>query len=755
MSNYFTQFIPFLGKNGPTQNSNPYISDETAGSSPQIQYITIFNPEFVTNDRAESSDELFKQILCFISPKHGQPEVPEEQRIEQLKIVGLVRGVNSFASSFSNNSKTENEVTIIKSSKSSILLFNLEGNFYLACSIALAVQKNKTNFVNQQLIKLIEQAHNYFTLTNTSLANMLDKYSMDILEMSLTEFWLDFMSSYNKQYYTIPPGLAWPNSLNYKGFLGLLPPPAFAIKRTYKRSSLSFNYTVKAEIDSLIQGEYNSSTEVKIPKGIIVSYFNKSNPKKYGLMYMNTVYDKEIEKEKVSKNSLIDIYNWLEYHDYHGKMDTANLTSISSSGSFATNLDQPELQPDVSPTADGEYRSIRELTSSALDMLHPVNVTNNLVISPLNYTVNSMISIGGQIKNIGNRSDIPPEPEESVANGWFSIPPILKSLTLGTLADQTETQIPNEGEESDNEEDEYTGEYLIGAKMDSTTGQKIIHRKLVYLKTNCRDDENNIYEKEREYSLVIFAKDDVYITLVYDSSNPQIDQINFYEALAEDTLIPAIEEITATTMSGSLMTGSIGSLRSLKGLLAIDDLDSDFFFVVYDSVEGSIKSSLPFLPNIKWDPEDAASRSVIRYQSAMHYLHDQLSSIFLMQSNKDFFHNNSMNEYFHKFTSNKQNDWMFYYIRHKGKYIIVIKNHNHNAKAAKKKSAVNNPKRQSAIPSPITVASDASNHTGVANQGIINRITDGVADYAHLGFLDNLGDDVKYWLAGLTQNGDT
>ena len=65
-------------------------------------------------------------------------------------------------------------------------------------------------------------------------------------------------------------------------------------------------------------------------------------------------------------------------------------------------------------------------------------------------------------------------------------------------------------------------------------------------------------------------------------------------------------------------------------------------------------------------------------------------------------------------------------MKYQEKYIIIIKNH---SKLAKKRKQQNIPD----IP-----------------PSLLAQITNGVYDYAPLGFLDNLGDDIKVWLEKLT-----
>lgn len=118
------------------------------------------------------------------------------------------------------------------------------------------------------------------------------------------------------------------------------------------------------------------------------------------------------------------------------------------------------------------------------------------------------------------------------------------------------------------------------------------------------------------------------------------------------------------------------------------------------------------------------SDTLTKYQlTALYYLHDQLSNIF-----QPTFFENQLHEFFHKFTSNKLNDWMFYYIKYQDKYIIIMKNKSKNTT-----STLTNNQLSASVPPTI-------------ERSIVNRISEGVLDYAKLGFLENLGDDVKYWL---------
>lgn len=701
MSNYFSQFIPHLGSDS---EANVYLSNGLNNSVPKIQYITIFNPDLIS-ERAEDNEELFKQIVFFVS-LDAKVSLELEQ-IEQLKVVGLVRGIDSFARNFVQTTETElDETTIIKASNSSIIVQNLESRYYLAYSVSMIEEKsNKSYFVNQQLIRMVQQAYHSFVLLNGSFTNILTKYSHDILQDTLLKFWSGFMESFNHQAYTIPPGLLWPNTINYRGFLGLVPDN---LKRTFKRSSLSLSHQAQAELDHIIADEE--------PKGVIISYFNKLSPKKYGVVFMSN-FEEQGKDDIISKDSLIDIYNWLEYHDGNEKLNTSSLANFDGKHVFKSNIVQPELEVG-SPEPDSEAHPVQKVTASAMEFFNPINLTNNLVVSPLNYTVNSMKSFS--LGSGNNTEQITHEDEEVPIKStpWYSIPPMLRNISSRLTLQPEDPDSGNLDEESE-EEPSDQGEYLIGLTNDST-----IERRLVYMKTTVSKDGVKV-EEEREHLLVVFRRLDFYITLVLDSSNTKLDNNDFYETLQHEVFNPAIDELYYSVINGSML-GSTGSIRSLNGLIRQQptEVDNDFFFTIYDSIDGSVKSSLPYLPTVTGIDTPRA-----KYQSAMFYLHDQLSQLFLMQRNKDFFNLESkMDEYFHKFTSNKLNDWMFYYFRHKEKFIIIIMNRN-RAKAKKKGPA--------------------------PNQTMLNRISDGVYDYTNLGFLENLGDDVKVWLEGFISSGDT
>ena len=677
MNNYFTKYIPNIRLSNTVDSDDHTIGNST-NSLPHINYIIIFNPTFVS-PKAESDEELIKQIIVFLQGK----DLPESQfsQIEQLKLIGLLRGIESLGESFSNSTTsttTGKKPTILKSLDSSTVMIELESNYFLACNITISSQINDqtVNGINQQLLKSIMQSQRYFELFNKSIDYTYNQYGINYLQDSLKSFWQNFLTMYNSQSIKIPISptslINWFNGLNYQGFLGLLP------YTQYKKSSIIINQQIREDIELFMN--HNKSVS-----GVLINYFNLKLPKRHGVVYMNTIGNKYIDND-----GLIDIYNWLEYNQYHD-----NLSNLNNGGVLSSNLSVASSPPQEGENQDGNASDGTTDTQFGFDVslglrvLNPVNLTNNLVISPINYTVSTVME-GTQVSN------------------WLAMPQFIKKLTVGDdnetaelPPDQTADINENRSEE---DEDDLSGEFIIGLQSDGS-----ILRQVIYLKTT-----DSIYQ---EHQLVTYHKDDIYVTLVCESSDPKLDLSGFYKSLETSLLNPIIEQIETVAMGGSMLQTSVNSIRSLY---VPNDIDQDFFYITCNPKQRNFQSSLPYLPHLS----NMNSDTLTKYQlTALYYLHDQLSNIF-----QPIFFENQLHEFFHKFTSNKLNDWMFYYIKYQDKYIIIMKNKSKNTT-----STLTNNQLSASVPPTI-------------ERSIVNRISEGVLDYAKLGFLENLGDDVKYWL---------
>lgn len=677
MNNYFTKYIPNIRLSN-TVDSDDHTIGNSINSLPHINYIIIFNPTFVS-PKAESDEELIKQIIVFL---HGK-DLPESQfsQIEQLKLIGLLRGIESLGESFSNSTTsttTGKKPTILKSLDSSTVMIELESNYFLACNITISSQINDqtVNGINQQLLKSIMQSQRYFELFNKSIDYTYNQYGINYLQDSLKSFWQNFLTMYNFQSIKIPispiSSINWFNGLNYQGFLGLLP------YTQYKKSSIIINQQIREDIELFMNDNKSVS-------GVLINYFNLKLPKRHGVVYMNTIGNKYVDND-----GLIDIYNWLEYNQYHD-----NLSNLNNGGVLSSNLSVASSPPQEGENQDGNASDGTTDTQFGFDVslglrvLNPVNLTNNLVISPINYTVSTVME-GTQVSN------------------WLAMPQFIKKLTVGDdnetaelPPDQTADINENRSEE---DEDDFSGEFIIGLQSDGS-----ILRQVIYLKTT-----DSTYQ---EHQLVTYHKDDIYVTLVCESSDPKLDLSGFYKSLETSLLNPIIEQIETVALGGSMLQTSVNSIRSLY---VPNDIDQDFFYITCNPKQRNFQSSLPYLPHLT----NMNSDTLTKYQlTALYYLHDQLSNIF-----QPIFFENQLHEFFHKFTSNKLNDWMFYYIKYQDKYIIIMKNKSKNTT-----STLTNNQLSASVPPTI-------------ERSIVNRISEGVLDYAKLGFLENLGDDVKYWL---------
>lgn len=760
MNKYFNQFIPQLGAH-EIENTRDDFSPN-AQDKPKLKYLVIYNPTLI-DEKSEADEELIKQVLCFVNTESSG--FPLNSNLNdviniKLKILGIIGGIEAFSNNFAKDPKSG--VSTIETSKSITIVKELEDNYSIACCIALPSQsKCRSELINFQVLKLIDQAYNLFVVLNTSFSKILFDYSMDVLKDILFEYWNDFLFNFNNGEFISTSNLKWPNKLNHKGFLGLL--DIQNQRTTYKKSSILFDNNIRSLFDEILNQNTMSNLQ---PKGLVVSCFDKSVPKNYGMVYATSSVDDDIKEEIFLNESLAVIHNWLEYFDFHNKFNTENLTKPKNIGIFSTqepvegstNLNVSTSANIPTPVDETDVRSIRSTAASTFEMFNPINLTNNLIILPISNTMNNVMNLGA-FNNEAHlaRSDLQGIPNRS----WLSVPSYLKPFGPHSSHEQSSDQhqeIQNTQDEVIDDIDENTGNYVIGLTINQLSEYQI-HKKLIYLKSKYRDHEGKTIEDEREYSLVIFRKDCLVFSLIYDSYLSVLDESLFYNTLSKSTLLPAIEEISNITISANAMGTSIDSLpRSLRLTaenrknfveLRVDpNPDNDFYFVVYDSKEGWIKSSLPYLP-LSNATRTKENKEIInlKYENAIFQLHDQLSDIFVVQKTKDFFHEGNMNEYFHKFNHSKHFDWMFYYMKHNNKFIIILKSHNRNHKANIKRRGDTSRKKSSIInSSPSTIASGNINDDNLLHQ---------ITDYAHLGFLNNLGDDVKLWLESFSITGDT
>lgn len=641
MAEYFTQLLPLLDRgNGGGDDS---LGTKVEFRDPRIELFLVYNPSLVSAN-SESFEELSKQIVCCISP-NGSTKWKLEL---QTNIVGLIQGLESLSQSISETNPQNS--WLFNSLDSRVIVQRMENEYYFACCVAFPDSHKETNKMEVTTLRIasnITQAYGYFTLLNSTMSNLAKEYNNEVLELTLREFWSNYVESYNAN------GC---EALNRKGLLGLLP----SSKPVFKRSTASLG-PAALEIVRLL-GESVCLKEVE-PSAVLVSCFDRSLPKRYGSLYMDTV-----KSSTISRDSLLCLYNYLEDLDYSDRM--SEVSKITNKTVFST-AEITQEETETSTEAAG-------LTLAALDLLNPIHLANNLVVLPVNYTVSGMKNTFSQ-------------------EGWLP-------RWMGGLS-QVESTLSEE-----NEEDEVDQNVYLTGPNSSV---------ILFLDT---------LDGFQQFRLVTYqsSKSGVSITLVFDATFSELDKDSFYQQLSSEVLELAMEDIESIITGTNALGNSLSSLpQSINGInpacqkAQSVDVDSNFFFVTYDMENGSFKSSLPYLPSIS--PTSIGTK----FKIVMHHLHNQLIDILLARREGDFF-TQASTEYFHKFSANKHNDWMLYYLKYQEKYIIIIKNH---SKLAKKRKQQNIPD----IP-----------------PSLLAQITNGVYDYAPLGFLDNLGDDIKVWLEKLT-----
>lgn len=673
MNNYFSNLISSIGGHRLAVPSFIPAEDVVV---PKISYITLYNPSLV-EAKAESFEQLSKQIMFFISSTTS--EVDEESKAhEHLSIVGLLRGSCSLAEEFG---KESNKPITVLITGGTVTIVEIDPGYFLACSMALPQKSERHDVMVKQITSLIARAQRNFNLLNPPFSKMLKIHGIESFSEVLREYWTDFMGNFNDalNLQWAPKLLAWPNCMNYTGVFDFLP------DHNYKKSSIRVPDSLRTDLEDTI-----NNIEVR-PSGILVANFNKSVPKRYGLIYMNSKL--ATEDDSLSNDSMADIYNMLEFYDYHDELTHERLGKRRPLSQFFAQMESVTPPSEVDTEEELTQTPFSLNPAAAFEMLHPANITNTLVVLPLSSTVNGIKYLGLAVND-----QIP------LAPSWM-------------LFQRPKEPTEAIAEEPEVQEDEEVGHFAVGLEGED------ISRLLVYILTSSTKPE------VREHLLVVYVQEGIVIAYVFDSSIEQLSQAAFYNKLKESSelVLDTVSE-SMNISSGPHLGSSILSLPnpiSTMVRLEYNSVDSEFFFIVYDTKEHYYQSSLPFLPVTKAvEKDEAVAKLTQRFHNALFHLHDQITDHFVMRSQMFL---NNVSEHLHKFSSNKTNAWLFYFIRHKHKAIIIIRNYNSKHKPEKKE----------------------------VDAGYLHQIADSVYDYAHLGFLDNLGDDVKVWLEGLGRKDET
>lgn len=659
----YLSYLPFTQQPIHPQN---YLN-----TTPQLDYIAVIRP-----CEGESDAEQRSQIIFFVGN-----ELPDNDKV---RIVGLVRGMEAFGSAFAQSDANH---TVISAKDSSIIVTHPELDFVLLASI----RGHVSDHVSAQLSIILEELYEMFKLLNAPFSRM----SREALTTAASEYFNGLLVNYNSQQVPVPAlgssAMDWPNSINYRGILSML--------NAHKRSTVTLDELPEA---------------FKQASGVVLCNFSQQ-PKKHGLIHTEGT---------IKSHELVSLYKLMERFEYFGKLhkigEVTNANVYDINGVTESNSNTPHsTQSSPSPHMEardtdtsGNESIQRGLQSRLNESTSDSRESSQPPISGSNESTSSVLNNISTVEATGETTDAGSNPIYSFASQYNIIPPLPSfntvvlpinytvstvtqpiNDTMNTVVGGVSKILPSpwwlqDIQTTTTTEEEDEGDFFQGIRDGVTV------RILELEKSENSEDSSNPTPNFGRFQLIIYRKADIVVAMLYPES-VVLDQEFSLDLKLE--LSSMIDDLNA--LSGS-MVASVSSLQS--------DIDIDFFYIVYDQKEKWVQSSLPYLPRVGMRTLDVskmsrAEKTSVKFQNAMFFLHDQLLSVFM--HNRDFFgEGNGLTEYFHKFSS-KSSNWMFYFIRHRNKRIVVMKN---------------------------------SRSTG--QKGELQTATPG-------GFLDNLSEDVRVWVS--------
>lgn len=675
---------------------------------PHIGTVAMFNPSWVAE--TEDLDILRRQILFYdTDPPEAVRNSSADPDMAALNIVGLLRGTQALAAELggvepqndSEPDRTPPLPLVVLLAGGAFVVAEIEPNYFLVCFAAIPeAHSARHEAMIAQVQNAIAAAHSAFAVLHPPVARLEALLGRKGMSACFERHWRLWRGAYNQSAEYGPGELVWPNRLNPRGFLGMLPGLPFQRLSVHVSELLEkavaeiLTETHPGLVNGASHGERTTGGEENVSldpgaSGVLIFHTNNSAPKRAGLVHLAVAHG--LLKTAVSTTCrLVELFleqGALEPEilrrreplvEIYSRM-TAEPTSSDAESVFR---ESEASQTSQSPLVEPQNDSVTLSFPSMPQFLNPAAITDTLVVLPLNYSVSGIKSLGVAMN----------EQISGVTLWWPSSSP----ATAETA-------------DLEPEDTERGGRFLTGL-ANGETGPL-----LLYLPHSHKDAMVT-----HEYLLVLYQEADTLLAFIYDSGIEQLSNEDFYSRLHHKICEPLVEMVQECVLgAGSALSGSIGSLLvPLVGQGTAIAPDTDFFFVVYDCAEKSYQSSLPPLGR------ELPLRGL---RQAVFHLHDQLVDHFMVKSaGRMFCPTSEVEEHLHKFSSNRVNDWLFYLIHHKQKRIVVIRNYNKN------KTAKPEPK--------------------VADETYLHLLADSVYDYAHLGFLDSLGDDVKVWLEGLRRN---
>lgn len=735
MSSYLSNFIPSI----PFSYSNYFEPGETkeegnGTAPPHIEYLAIFNPSLLGKN-VESTDQLSKQIICFIEAegKHNGENYQMKSRDldEQVKIVGLIRGLLEFGDEF--YTEKTGDTAIIRASELNIYVKTVEEDYYIIVSVRFPYEEKSKPPLDALIPQIMALGYNTFLMIKGPLGFDKSKIQETPLREEIAAFWKSFVVGCNENFYMSKsiPG----NFLNYRGFIEALEGKC-AVK-ILKRASEYMDNEFEVQMNQLV----NENDKIS-PRAMFLAHISSLSPKKNGIIYSsgNTMQG----AEEIESDELLKLYDLMESLYMRGKLNTETLTSHNYQDLFSVAvLQKDSVQSEGNGIADNAVPA-REIenheNSLGSTLLEPLRYTNELLVLPISNTLSGVVNLNS-ITNYGmNLMTTFDQLRDEATNHTNTVGVVEAQVEDNHGVNDPET---NSSAQSENEDSQDLGEFLVGLAMNDH-GDVTVVKRAIFLRTRITS-EGGISHEFKEYLLVIYRDEELYIALCYDSCEKKLDDPEFYYQIKSTLFFPMRNEILNAVMSKS-MCSVISFPRFINEFLKLNnrnlksekpirsEIDDNFYFIIYDHKSKHIKSSLPYIPvfpRLMSQPRKKESleqmKESIRYHSLIFSLHRKLNDIFLLNSAGDFFSKKSLKEFFHKFSGSKTIDWMLYYFRYKSKFLVIIKAHHHNLR---KDYSVELP----------------------ASGEIPPNLLDHISNFAHLDFLENLGDDVKLWFENFTRN---
>lgn len=685
----------------------PALVPDLPTRGPHLGTVAVFNPSWV--GETENLGLLRRQIVFFdADPTDSSANGSVDPEMAALNIVGLLRGTQALAAELGGLEPLDGEPLngrgpqnpppaplVVLLTGGSFVVTEIEPGYFLVCFAAMAEASTAhREAMVAQVQSAIAAAHAAFTVLHSPLMRLESLLGRAGVSACLERHWRLWRRAYNLSAAYGPEGLTWPNRLNPRGFLGMLPGVPF--QRLSVRANEELEEAVAETIGAVgvestatepgepMAGETTETTTLNLPfastpeaeyspfgpSAVLVFHTDDTVPKRAGLVHLEVTPGLLLE-------AVGSVCRLMELFSAHDALDPEVLSRREPLVELYSRLAAGSTSaPDTpSPVSLDEPRDLALTFSSVAQLLNPSNFTETLVVLPLTYSVSGIKSLGVAVN----------EQISGVTLWWpGSVPAITETSDL------------------EPEDPARSGRFITGLRP-----------LLLYLPLT-----EDVDGTAHEYLLVLYQEGHALLAFMYDSGLEQLGHADFYSRLHHHTCEPIVDMLLecVNTATGAL-SSSIGSLPvPLSGGASIAP-DIDFFFVVYDSVEKSYQSSLPPLGH------ELPLRGL---RTALFYLHDQLVDHFVVKSaGRVFSPTSEVEEHLHKFSSNRANDWLFYLIHHKHKRIVVIRNYNKNKPKPEPK---------------------------VADETYLHLLADSVYDYTHLGFLDSLGDDVKLWLEGLRRD---